>query len=102
MKILGNYRFLGEFKEGEVHKPKAWFQGGWENKVIIYILEFKKLFNYDFIISIGDYINDLELFRYSDIKIAPIKSHKIIQKMADYLIKDFNDLLEILRKFSFS
>jgi Cof subfamily protein (haloacid dehalogenase superfamily) len=66
------------------------------------ILEFKKLFNYDFIISIGDYINDLELFRYSDIKIAPLKSHKIIQKMADYLIKDFNDLLEILRKFSFN
>ncbi|MDT7880283.1 MAG: HAD-IIB family hydrolase [Candidatus Hydrothermia bacterium] len=66
------------------------------------ILEFKKLFNYDFIISVGDYINDLELFRYSDIKIAPLKSHKIIQKMADYLIKDFNDLLEILRKFSFS
>jgi len=25
MKILGNYRFLGEFKGGEVHKPKAYF-----------------------------------------------------------------------------
>lgn len=63
------------------------------------ILEFKKLFNYDFIVSIGDYINDLELLRYSDIKIAPIKSHKLVKEIANYLIKNFDDLLEILRKF---
>lgn len=63
------------------------------------ILEFKKLFNYDFIVSVGDYINDLELLKYSDIKIAPIKSHKRVKEIANYLIKDFNNLLEILRKF---
>jgi len=32
MKILGNYRFFGGFKGGEVHKPKAYFYGGWENQ----------------------------------------------------------------------
>ena len=63
------------------------------------ILEFKKLFNYDFIVSVGDYINDLELLKYSDIKIAPIKSHKRVKEIANYLIIDFNNLLEILRKF---
>ena len=63
------------------------------------ILEFKKIFNYNFIVSIGDYINDLELLKYSDIKIAPMRSHKLVKDVADYLIKDFNDLLEILRKF---
>ena len=30
MKISGNYCFWGEFKGGEVYKPKAYFQGGWE------------------------------------------------------------------------
>ncbi len=63
------------------------------------LLEFRKIFHYDFIVSVGDYINDLELLKYSDIKIAPVKSHKLVKEIANYLIRDFNDLLEILRKF---
>ena len=47
MKILGNYRFLWGFKESEaprgikmgIYKAKPYFQGGWENKEIIYISE---------------------------------------------------------------
>jgi len=59
----------------------------------------KEKFNYNFIVSIGDYINDLEMFEVSDIKIAPFKSHKVMKEKADFLISSFTDLREILRNF---
>ncbi len=58
---------------------------------------FRKLFNYEFIVSIGDYLNDLEMFRNSDISIAPQRSHKIIKERANYIINDFYDLVTILK-----
>ena len=39
IKILGNYLFYGGIQGGEVYKRKAYFQGGWESKKRIYILE---------------------------------------------------------------
>ncbi len=105
LKKVGN--FLKNFRNGGYYlypsgKKKGLYVMDISNRFVNKgkaILEFKKLFNYDFIVSVGDYINDLELLKYSDIRIAPIKSHKRVKEIANYLIKDFNDLLEILRRF---
>lgn len=49
-------------------------------------------FNYSFVVSIGDYINDLEMFEASDLKIAPKNSHKLIKQKANIIIESFSDL----------
>ncbi len=60
---------------------------------------FRELFNYEFIASVGDYLNDLEMFENSDISIAPERSHKIIKERAYYIIKSFSELVSILKKY---
>jgi hypothetical protein len=59
----------------------------------------KNTLNYNFIVSIGDYINDLEMFKISNISIAPVKSHKAVKNSVQYVINNFEELLEILKNY---
>ncbi|MCS7244571.1 MAG: HAD family hydrolase [candidate division WOR-3 bacterium] len=54
-------------------------------------------FNYSFVVSIGDYINDLEMFEVSDLRIAPKISHKLIKQKANIIIESFSDLNSLLK-----
>ncbi len=98
--------FLKDFRIGYYTYPSAKRKGVYVMDVFNKFVSkgkaieiIKKLFRYDFIVSVGDYINDLEMFKVSDVSIAPLKSHRIVRETANYVISDFSQIVEILKNY---
>ncbi len=54
------------------------------------------ILNVEKVISVGDYLNDIPMFRVSDISVAIEPTLNPVRQEADYVISDFRDLLGIL------
>ncbi len=48
------------------------------------------------VVAVGDYLNDIPMFRVSDISVAIEPTLDAVRQEADYVISDFRDLLGIL------
>jgi hydroxymethylpyrimidine pyrophosphatase-like HAD family hydrolase len=57
----------------------------------------KEIYKFDFIVSIGDYLNDIGMFKVSDISIAMNHSPDKVKQQANFTIKNLGELLSCIK-----
>ncbi len=62
----------------------------------IALRELARILEVDRVVAVGDYLNDIPMFRVSDVAVAVEPTMDPVRREADYVISDFRDLLGIL------
>ena len=102
-KIFGEIVVVRNGIEGMYMYPSRKRKGLWivditnsrANKGIA-LRKLSEILNVDRVVAVGDYLNDIPMFEVSDISIAVEPSHDLVKRAADYVVKDFRNILTIL------